>query len=432
MKLNKKKLILSAIVISALLQISGCNDSSTPTSGANTLSISIAQTKLSFETLTVTNTSTNSISSFNTPVITGVSTLSEVTPLSTCESTTFPIVPGGSCTYAFYSSNGSTPGVSSTGSIKITSNFSAGDPVNATLSASITTYLYAGTSTGVSQWNGTDWSVISGSPTNVQALAFGGSGDLFSGSSGSNAVKEWNGTSWAVVGTSTPSNVRTLIFDFSGNLIEGGSESGTPSIQKWDGSSWTTVGSSLPIAGVVAALAVAPSGNLYAGIDSKVYESDSGTGAWTALGAGPFLINVGAIVVDYSGNLYAGINLMVDGVYEYSPAISPSPTGTWTLVGTGGTGPGAVTSLVADSSNNIYSGSSAAANSVKEWNGSSWATLGTPPSTTNALAIDSDNNIFAGTTTSAKWNGSMWTTLGTPPTGGITAYAIGNQLTISQ
>jgi hypothetical protein len=260
---------------------------------------------------------------------------------------------------------------------------------------------------GLAKWNGTSWSAVGsgvgGKHPYVSALAFDTAGNLYAGgnfiTAGNgtdnvtvNGLAKWDGTSWSILGSglegaaSSPFEsphlavVSALAFDVEGNLYAGGifmkaGDVRTYSIARWDGSSWSALGQGLGLfigpwwfitTPQVIALAVGPSGDLYAG---GAYIKTAGGVAvnniagwngssWAALGTGigePRL-GVMALAVDPRGNLYAG--------GQFSTA--------------GGV----------------------AANHIAKWDGSSWSPLGSGTGGTypavNALAVDASGNLYAG------------------------------------
>lgn len=305
-------------------------------------------------------------------------------------------------------------------------------------------------STAIAEWNGSSWSPVgsgmTGDPSlsanqgEVYALAvpnptspISPSNSLYAGGTFTNAggvsalnIAEWNGTSWSALGSGVGvdypadnDSVNTLAFS-GGNLFAGGSFTNAggivvSNIAEWNGSAWSALGSGMN--GGVSALAVA-GGNLYAGggfttaggvLVSNVAEWDGSV--WSAFGKGTWSIN--------------GLGALEDGpvlalaVADQSSPVSPSNP---LYVGgdflkAGGTMTGSIT-----------------ANSIAQWNGSSWSALGSGVNATvHALAIDGLGNLYAGgqftiagggfATNIAEWNGSSWSAMGSGTYGPVLTLA---------
>jgi hypothetical protein len=128
-------------------------------------------------------------------------------------------------------------------------------------------------------------------------------------------------------------------------------------VARWDGTTWSPLGTGMN--GVVRALAVDRSGNLYAGgsfttaggVSASRIAKWNGT-SWSALGAGVNQ-NVYTLAFDADGRLYAG--------------------GGFTTAG------------------------GASANHVARWSGSSWSTLGSGTSdATSTMTVDGRGNVYCG------------------------------------
>src|SRR5262245_33335558 len=128
----------------------------------------------------------------------------------------------------------------------------------------------------IARWNGSAWSPLGpGLLWSVAALAVMSNGDLVAGTSGgtSQHVFRWNGADWSPLGTGTNNSVGALAVMPNGDLIAGGlfTVAGGVNanyIARWNGSAWSALGSGMDHPGPtapVAALAVMPSGDLFAG-----------------------------------------------------------------------------------------------------------------------------------------------------------------------
>ncbi len=148
-----------------------------------------------------------------------------------------------------------------------------------------------------------------------------------------------------------------------------------------------------------------------------------GVGLWSKLGSGITRVNsignvgiIDALAVDTTGNLYAG------GLFNTSGSLAPANIAkwngsTWSVLGKGisYTNPPApgesadVFALAVDkNTNHLYAGGSfdtagtASANNVAVWNGSAWSALGNGITfsnsnvpTVNALVVDASGNLYA-------------------------------------
>ncbi|MGA2508274.1 MAG: hypothetical protein ABSF80_12445 [Chitinispirillaceae bacterium] len=223
------------------------------------------------------------------------------------------------------------------------------------------------------------------------------------------------GNPWSALGSGTKGGYYGVVFalavDNSGNLYAGGSFDSVGgiaanNIAKWNGSSWSALGSGT--SGWVQALAFDNSGNLYAG---GVFSTAGGGtvngiakwdgNSWSALGSGTNY-NVYALAFDNSGNLYAGGCFSTAGGVT-AKCIAKWDGNAWSALGSGMNGGiGVVFALAFDNSGNLYAGGSfttaggAAANYIAKWNGTAWSTLSAGMNDlVYALAFDNSGNLYA-------------------------------------
>ena len=235
-----------------------------------------------------------------------------------------------------------------------------------------------------------------------------GSGNLYiggvftaAGSTVANNIAQWNGSSWLALGSGINGNPSAYVYALalSGSTLyaggyfttAGGTNAGC--IAQWNGSSWLALGSGIngnPSASVYA-LALSGS-NLYA---SGEFSSAGGTNA--------------SCIAQWNGSSWSALGSGISGV---------SPDGF-----------GPVVSALAVSGSTLYVGGDFTtaggtnANSIAEWNGSSWLALGSGMNSfVSALAV-SGSTLYAGGNFStagddtnasyiAEWNGSSWFALG--------------------
>jgi hypothetical protein len=212
-------------------------------------------------------------------------------------------------------------------------------------------------------------------------------------------------------------------------------------------------------AGSVKAIAVDPSGAVYAGgkfdiiggIAAHKIAKWDGT-LWSALGSGLSgggFPTVSALAVDASGNVYVGgafttarngtdndtDNVTVNGIAKWDGA-------SWSALGSGVGGRYPyVSALAFDPSGNLYAGGTfttaggVTVNGLAKWDGASWSSLGsglggivTSPlqspnlPSVSALAFDTEGNLYAGGSfmkaggvwsySIAKWDSTSWSALG--------------------
>ncbi|MCX5698061.1 MAG: DUF2341 domain-containing protein [Candidatus Omnitrophica bacterium] len=218
--------------------------------------------------------------------------------------------------------------------------------------------------------------------------------------------------------------VRALATDSSGNLYAGGNlwiletETRIGAVYKYSQGTWADLAIINNVL-IVYALTTDTSGNLYAGGSAAdwsgfVYKYSGGSWSNTAaIGLAP----VQALAIDTSGNLYAGGD---GGVYQYS-------NGSWSSLNCGIS---TVYGLTIDSSGNIYAGGSSG--KVYKYSGSPRAWSDTVQSGLTgiyALARDSSDNIYAaGDGGACLYSGGSWSNLNCSinPTYGLTIESSDN------
>ena len=254
---------------------------------------------------------------------------------------------------------------------------------------------------GVARWNGTAWSALgaglqdNNSAGDAQALALAPNGDLYvggfftmAGGVPANGLARWNGTAWSALGSGlgTSNYVYALAVAPNGDLYAGGEFTqvgGTTAsnVARWNGTAWSALGSGISGTGnfsAVVALAVAPTGDLYAGGLFTLADGVPANGvarwngsAWNALGTGLQHSNSGTprVGAAYALALAPNGDLCLGGVFDQA-------------------------------------GGTAAAN-VARWNGSSFSALGSGlNSPVLALAVGANNKVCAGGIFGAVGDGS--------------------------
>ena len=257
----------------------------------------------------------------------------------------------------------------------------------------------------------------------IEFYETGAAVSVSNGDFASNDMTGWTqdvtGKQWAAFGTLTPTAVRALAVDGSGNIyaaVQGGT---TSSVWKYSGGSWAAVGT-LSTSYVIYSMCIDGSNNVYVVVGSQNAATSAvwkwnGT-TWSAVGTLDTTLVYRAIVRDSSNNLYVAIEAggTTSSVWKWNGT-------TWAALGTLSTSFN-VYSLAVDASNNIYAGlgSGATTSSVWKWNGASWAAYGTLSTSFNVwcLALDGSSNLHAGLqsgTTSSVWkySSSAWAALGT-------------------
>src|SRR6476661_40525 len=313
------------------------------------------------------------------------------------------------------------------------------------------------TANNIAKWNGTAWSAIgAGLNGTVNALAVDGNGTVYAGGSfttaggsSANYVAKWNGTAWSAMSTGMDADVYALLVDGANNVYAGGwfSTAGGASaggVAKWNGTAWSALGSGI---GAAYALALAPSGDLYAGgLNSRVSRWDGST--WSTVGSA-FNAPVSALAVGPGGTVYAGGSFTQNGsvsclyVAQYNGS-------SWSRMGTN-LSPGMsdrVYGLVVDGSGTLYAcggfylAGSTSTSRVAKWNGTAWAavstgTFGAAPNTTTtsvvqAITPDGSGGLYAagaftrsiGCANVARLSGTTWSSLGSGLNNQVYATAV--------
>lgn len=220
-----RKLYLPLFVFYSALT-SGCtsgsssDDSSVIPNPVTAAAVTAVAYGLADTVVTLTNTGEVDISSLSTLQISSAlnGIIAEDIANSTCESATFPLMPGSQCTYRFKLAGSNTvPGILS-GTINLTPTFADGSSQSINLNATVTHYLYAANSIGVFAWNGSAWSTIGSGLTKVNSLLVApdsnGNTVLYAGSSTGTSGQDleiWNGSTWTQ-SSGSPTYVQALAY----------------------------------------------------------------------------------------------------------------------------------------------------------------------------------------------------------------------------
>ncbi len=191
----------------------------------------------------------------------------------------------------------------------------------------------------IAQWDGIEWSDVSGGPNSIVSAFAVYNGDLIVGgyftmveNISVNRIAKWNSNGgWAALGSGTNSQVMALT-TYNNKLIAGGffTTAGGVSashVAQWDGSNWSQIGPG--ISGIVYAVA-SGNGKLYAGGLSASYQCISSWdgSSWSNLGSGvgggtyPYVFSILVYGTDvYAAGLYtiAG-GQTVNGIAKWNGA----------------------------------------------------------------------------------------------------------------
>jgi hypothetical protein len=199
----------------------------------------------------------------------------------------------------------------------------------------------------IAQWDGVEWSDVSGGPNSIVSAFAIYNGDLIVGgyftmveNMSANHIAKWNSNGgWVALGNGTNSQVMALT-TYNNKLIAGGffSTAGGVSashVAQWDGSGWASIGPGIP--GIVYSVA-SGNGKLYAGSLSPSYNCiASWDGAsWANLGSGvgggtyPYVFAILVYGTDvYAGGLYTTAGgQTVNGIAKWNGT-------TWSGLGSG-------------------------------------------------------------------------------------------------
>ena len=222
---------------------------------------------------------------------------------------------------------------------------------------------------------------------------------------------------WNAFGAGTDgTNVRALALDPSGNIYAGG-DFGTVNgslsakrVAKWSGSAWSAMDTGNNFNSYVSALAYDTVNNLlFAGGNSTA----GGPQRWEKWNGATWASAVGWVGVEPQAMLYKSGSVYAGGSFASLVDVDGSTTVTtndmarwngahWTAMGAG-MDTSAVYALAADNSGNIYAGGTftqadgVVVNNVAKWNGTSWSALGAGVNgQVWSLATDSAGNLYAG------------------------------------
>ncbi len=278
--------------------------------------------------------------------------------------------------------------------------------------------LYAGTGGGVTVWNGTSWSALTGY-NDVFALTTL-NGNLYAGTEGNGAAVEvsgspwtelggfyvgpitgltvyngslfaagnhltwmWNGSAWVPVG-GPPGSAPSLAV--AGGSVYAVSESVPSGVWSWNGSTWSVGGPSASWSGA-AWVGIAQVSSV-ATVGSTVYLNDSVGDVWASLGSAGWY---------NPGDLSANATFINCGGF-------PGGSGANTLVGTG------TSVYTLDACGNVWA-----------WNGQTWTEIGDPTPTASGVGgsvqrlFEVGGALYATTNTGEvlwTWTGSTWSEVG--------------------
>ena len=217
--------------------------------------------------------------------------------------------------------------------------------------------------------NGGSWTAGNTGLTNlnVASIAAGVDGTLFAGTRGSGVFRSTDsGASWTAVGAGqAPTNVTTLLVTPAGLFAADAVNCTGVFLSTDNGVSWTPKNSGLGLC--VTALAVAPSGRLFAGgATSGVSRSSNSGTSWTGTGPGMTSASVHALAVDGAGNVFATTHS--GGVFR-----SADGGDSWTAVNSGLTTSDVFALL---SAGDLYAGGETNGSVARSTDGASWTAAG--------------------------------------------------------
>ncbi len=273
--------------------------------------------------------------------------------------------------------------------------------------------LYAGTGGGVTVWNGTRWSTLTGY-NDVFALTTL-NGTLYAGTQSNGVAVEPSSGPWTTIGGFYVGAVTGLTV-YNGSLFAAGNHL----TWMWNGSAWVPVGGppgSAPSLAVAGGSVYAVSGSLPSGLWSwngsawsvGGASSDWSGAAWYAGAQVASVATVSGIVYvnDSSGNVWGSLgaagwynvgDLATNATYANCGGF-PVRAGSKPLVGTG------ATVYTLDGCGNVWA-----------WNGQTWTQLGAPPSSNGAESLFVAGGALYATTNTGEvlwtWTGSSWSEVG--------------------
>ena len=330
---------------------------------------------------------------------------------------------------------------------------------------------------GVSKWNGTTWTPLSGNASSTKGytpliktmavvgthLYVGGVFDIIGGVAANN-IARWDGTAWNTLGAGTTNGTSYVVCALAligSDLYVGGSFTtvgglAANNLARWDGTAWSTVGTGADngVNQTVLCL-VAVGTELYAGgIFSKAGSVTANSiakwsnGTWSSFGtgAGNGVSTAGGVYsIAVSGTtVYAGGGFTSIGNSKTGYGVARWDGTTWNVMGTTNN-PGVTAHNffvyafgIALVGNSLYAGGTfieagdVAAKYIARWDGTAWNAVGA-----NANGVDSDINAVAVSGTNvyvggyftavggvpanqvAKWDGTRWSALSQTTTYGV-------------
>ncbi|MDD3887382.1 MAG: chitobiase/beta-hexosaminidase C-terminal domain-containing protein [Patescibacteria group bacterium] len=275
----------------------------------------------------------------------------------------------------------------------------------------------------IAKWNGTNWSLVGTSGTEIGSTIYGlavYNDELYVGGDfitmdgiTVNYIAKWNGTNWSKVGISGMNSIVTTLGAYNNELYAGGLFTAADGISinriaKWNGANWSAVGTS-GMNQYPDVLAVY-NNELYAGghftiVDDITvnYIAKWNGSNWSKVGLSGMNSRVYSLAV-YQNELYAGGELAtadgitVNGIAKWNGI-------NWSQVGTSGLGTMAnrKVNALAVYNNELYIGGhfynvdDTVARRIAKWNGTSWSKVGIfgVNSTVNALAVY-NNELYTG------------------------------------
>lgn len=183
------------------------------------------------------------------------------------------------------------------------------------------------------------------------------------------------------------------------------------------GSNWAPVNTSFPTGTNTTSIAIDAGGVLYAATQAGAFKSSNAGASWAAINSGLTSTDLNAVAIDAAGNIYVASS--GGGVLK-----TTNGGGNWGTVNEGLVG-NYFYSLTFDPLGSLYAGAPGAA--FKTGNGGvSWSSVssGLPNSFVTALVSDSSGNLYAGTKGGGVYKsgngGALWTAINN----GLTSAAV--------